>query len=216
MLLPYTYPTPKLSPHRRLYISTFPKKTHSVWFISVLNYGDTENDLINHLLLVIPMSYPCHYKNVCPHKPHKHAHTHTHTHKATARLRQHMSTKLSFPSRLHQQMHTKARRNDSLEEYPHKRVLFPNQQVCDFFNPKYCSVPSPYRLKCINCTYYGLNSAFKVNILKFKTSVCSKCKGMLITLLAIGANKPHDVTCCDTARWRCPCSKSCNKTTLFL
>ncbi len=29
------------------------KKTHSVWFISVLNYGDTENVLINHILLVI-------------------------------------------------------------------------------------------------------------------------------------------------------------------
>ncbi len=23
------------------------------------------------------MSYPCHYTNLCPHKPHKHAHTHT-------------------------------------------------------------------------------------------------------------------------------------------
>ncbi len=55
------------------------KKTYSVWFISVLNYGDTENVLINHLLLVIPMSYPCHYTNLCLHKPHKHAHTHTHT-----------------------------------------------------------------------------------------------------------------------------------------
>ncbi len=31
------------------------KKTHSVWFISILNYGDTENVLINHLLLVIPV-----------------------------------------------------------------------------------------------------------------------------------------------------------------
>ncbi len=58
------------------------KKTHSVWFISVLNYGDTENVLINHLL-VIPMSYPCHYTTLCPHKPHKHAHTHTHTHTHT-------------------------------------------------------------------------------------------------------------------------------------
>ncbi len=63
------------------------KKTHSVWFISVLNYGDTENVLINHLLLVIPVSYPCYYTNLCPHKPHKHAHTyartHTHTHTHT-------------------------------------------------------------------------------------------------------------------------------------
>ncbi len=55
-----------------------PQKTYSVWFISILNYGDTENVLINHLLLVIPMLYPCHYTNLCPHKPHKHAHTHTH------------------------------------------------------------------------------------------------------------------------------------------
>ncbi len=74
VLLPYTYPTPKLSPHRRLCIYTSPpQKTHSVWFISILNYGDTKNVLINHLLLVIPMSYPCHYTNLCPHKPHKHA-----------------------------------------------------------------------------------------------------------------------------------------------
>ncbi len=66
-----------------------PQKTHSVWFISVLNYGDTENVLINHLLLVIPMSYPCHYTNLCPHKPHKHAHTHTHTHTHTHIQRYH-------------------------------------------------------------------------------------------------------------------------------
>ncbi len=60
-----------------------PQKTYSVWFISILNYGDTENVLINHLLLVIPMSYLCHYTNLCPHKPHKHAHTHIHTHTHT-------------------------------------------------------------------------------------------------------------------------------------
>ncbi len=29
------------------------------------------------------MSYPCHYTNLCPHKPHKHAHTYTHTHTHT-------------------------------------------------------------------------------------------------------------------------------------
>ncbi len=29
------------------------------------------------------MSYPCHYTNLCPHKPHKYAHTHTHTHSHT-------------------------------------------------------------------------------------------------------------------------------------
>ncbi len=60
-----------------------PQKTHSVWFISVLNYGDTENVLINHVLLVRPMSYPCHYTTLCPHKPHTHTiyiyNLHTHT-----------------------------------------------------------------------------------------------------------------------------------------
>ncbi len=79
VLLSYTYPTPNLALTWDGAFLFSLKKTHSVWFISVLNYGDTENVLLNHLLLVIPMSYPCHYTNVC-HKPHKHAHTHTHTH----------------------------------------------------------------------------------------------------------------------------------------
>ncbi len=79
------------------------KKTHSVWFISVLNYGDTENVLINHLLLVIPMSYPCHYTNLCPHKPHKHAHTHTHTHTHT---HIHTHTHTYIHTHTHTQTHT--------------------------------------------------------------------------------------------------------------
>ncbi len=75
------HPTPKLSPHRRLVHFYFPSKKLTLYDLqAVLNYGDTENVLINHLLLVIPMLYPCHYTNLCPHKPHKHAHTHTHTH----------------------------------------------------------------------------------------------------------------------------------------
>ncbi len=74
------------------------KKTHSVWFISVLNYGDTENVLINHLLLVIPMSYPCHYTNLCPHK---HAHTHTHTHTDT-----HTDTHTQTHTHTHRHTHT--------------------------------------------------------------------------------------------------------------
>ncbi len=77
-----------------------PQKTLTVWFISILNYGDTENVLINHLLLVIPMSYPCHYTNLCPHKPHKHAHTHTHTHREhTPGAVLHPSTTLKYKHR---------------------------------------------------------------------------------------------------------------------
>ncbi len=85
VLLPYTYPTPKLSPHRRRCISTFPKKPHSVWFISVLNYGDTENVFINHLLLVIPPSHTHVIIQICVLINHinmpTHTHTQTHTHK---------------------------------------------------------------------------------------------------------------------------------------
>ncbi len=79
------------------------KKTHSVLFISVLNYGDTENVLINHLLRVIPMSYPCHYTNLCPHKPHKHAHTHTHSHTHT-----HTHTHTHSHTRAHTHTHTQS------------------------------------------------------------------------------------------------------------
>ncbi len=86
VLLPYTYPTPKLSPHRRRAFLLSPQKTHTVWFISILNYGDTENVLINHLLLVIPMSYPCHYTNLNHINMHTHKHARTHTHTNTHTL----------------------------------------------------------------------------------------------------------------------------------
>ncbi len=100
-----------------------------------------------------------------------------------------MSTKLSFLSCLHQQMHTKARRNDSLEEYPRKRVLFPLYPFTTLpQTSRFTTSPTPNtawphrRIDSNNCTYYRLNSAFKVIFLQFKTSVCSKCKEMLILL----------------------------------
>ncbi len=61
-------------------IFRFSKKHHLVCFLSLLNYGDIGSVLIKHLQIVIPLSYPCYYTNLCPHKPHKPAHTHTHTH----------------------------------------------------------------------------------------------------------------------------------------
>ncbi len=42
--------------------------------------GTWGNVLISHLHLVIPMSYLCHYTNLCPHLSQTHTHTHTHTH----------------------------------------------------------------------------------------------------------------------------------------
>ncbi len=66
-------------------IFRFSKKHHLVCFLSLLNYGDIGSVLINHLQIVIPLSYPCHYTNLCPHKP-AHTRTHTHTHTHTANL----------------------------------------------------------------------------------------------------------------------------------
>ncbi len=79
----YTYPTPKLSPHRRRCISIFPQKNSLCMIYKRFKLWGHWNVLINHLLLVIAMSYPCHYTNLCPHKPHKHAHTHTLIHTQT-------------------------------------------------------------------------------------------------------------------------------------
>ncbi len=79
VLLPYTYPTPKLTPHRRLCASLDFQKTPFSMFLSLLNYGDIGSVLIKHIQIVIPLSYPCHYTNLCPHKPHKPAHPNTNT-----------------------------------------------------------------------------------------------------------------------------------------
>ncbi len=81
------------------------KKTHSVWFISILNYGDTENVLINHLLLVIPMSYPCHYTDLCPHKP-QNMPTHTHTHSHTLTYTHTLKHSHTLPTHTHTHTHT--------------------------------------------------------------------------------------------------------------
>ncbi len=83
VLLPYTYPTPELSPHRRLCISTFPQITHSVGFISVLKSGDMGQ---------CPHKSPspcntCHtcvniqiYVLICHKTTHTYTHTYTHIH----------------------------------------------------------------------------------------------------------------------------------------
>ncbi len=99
------------------------KKTHSVWFINILNYGDTENVLINHLLLVIPMAYPCHYTNLCPHKPHKHAHTHTHTHTHTlSRTRTHAHTRTHTHTHTHTHAQTHTHAHTRTHAHTHTRT----------------------------------------------------------------------------------------------
>jgi len=63
----------------------------------------------------------------------------------------------------------------------HKRLLFPIRtlpQTSRFTT----STPNTARSHRPYCTYYGFNSAFKIIYLHFKTSVCSKCKEMLILL----------------------------------
>ncbi len=112
-----------------------PQKTHSVWFISVLNYGDTENVLINHLLLVIPMSYPCHYTNLCPHKPHKHAHTHTHTRThAHTHTRTHARTHAHTHTRTHAHTHTHVAWDLSLSHPLHPGIQRPSSWIMNELN----------------------------------------------------------------------------------
>ncbi len=73
LLSPPPPPPPPPPPKKKKKSLCMIYKSFELW-----NYGYTENVLINHLL-VIPMSYPCHYTNLCPHKPHKHTHIkHTH------------------------------------------------------------------------------------------------------------------------------------------
>ncbi len=84
VLLPYTYPTPKLSPHRRRCISIFPQKNSLCMIYKRFklwgHWKCPHKSLSPCNTYVLPMSL---YK--CPHKPHKHAHTHTHTHTHTIR-----------------------------------------------------------------------------------------------------------------------------------
>ncbi len=88
MLLPYTNPTPKLSPHRRLCISTFPQKTRSVWFISVLKSGDMgqcpHKSPSPCNTYVIPVSL---YKFMSSFVTKTRAHTHTYKHTSLAHSR---------------------------------------------------------------------------------------------------------------------------------
>ncbi len=111
-------------------------------------------------------------------------HTHTHTHKATARLGQHVSTKLSFLSRLHQQMHTKANQNDSLEEYSHKQYcfrssLYPKPAGSRLLQPLLLGPIAVSTQMHRQLHLLWLNGAFKVIFLHFKTSVCSNVKKCL-------------------------------------
>ncbi len=80
VLLPYTYPTPKLSPHRRRCISIFPQKNSLCMIYKRFklwgHWKCPHKSPFSCNTYVIPMSL---YK-LCPHKPHKHAHTNTHTH----------------------------------------------------------------------------------------------------------------------------------------
>ncbi len=121
-----------------------PPKMHTVWFISILNYGDTENVLINHLLLVIPMSYPCHYTNLCPHKPHKHAHTHTHTPTHT-------------PTHTHTHTHTHTQRQtDRPLQAVHRDCNFPlslSISLCLI----YVGISLCTNIQCIDKTFRHLN-----------------------------------------------------------
>ncbi len=81
VLLPYTYPTPKLSPHRKLCISTFPPKILLCMIYKHFESGDMGQ--CPHMspspcdAYVLPISL---YKCMSSFVTKKHTHTHTHTH----------------------------------------------------------------------------------------------------------------------------------------
>ncbi len=86
VLLPYTYPIPKLSPHRRLYISTFPQKTSPCMIYKRLKSGDMGQ-------CPEKSPSPCNTCHTCVIiqiyvliLSQKRTHTHTHTHSLTHSL----------------------------------------------------------------------------------------------------------------------------------
>ncbi len=84
VLLPYTYPTPKLSPHRRRCIST-PPCLLSVLFISVLKSGDMEQ-CPEKSHSPCNTYHTCVIIQICVLICHTHTHAHTHTHSQTRTL----------------------------------------------------------------------------------------------------------------------------------
>ncbi len=81
MLLPYTYPRPKLSPHRRLcaFLEKKKKTPFSMFFFKPFGSRDIGSVLINHLHAVIPMLLYRFYFLINHIYQFSHMHTHTHT-----------------------------------------------------------------------------------------------------------------------------------------
>ncbi len=91
VLLPYTYPTPKLSPHRRRCISTLPpKNAHCMIYKRFKLWG--------HWKCPHKSNSPCNTSHthviiqICVLINHINMHTHTHTHTHTWRIKLHICT----------------------------------------------------------------------------------------------------------------------------
>ncbi len=92
---------PKTTPYRKLHFYFLKKKLTLNDLLAFWKVGTWGNVLKSHLLLEIPVIYPCHYTNVCPHLSQKCACTHTHTH-----LHAHTHTDTHTPSHTHSHTHT--------------------------------------------------------------------------------------------------------------
>ncbi len=121
-------PTPKLSPHRRHFYPS-QKKTHSVWFISVLKSGDTgkcpHKSPSPCNTGVIPMSL---YKFMSSFvtKTHARTHTHTHTHARThahTHTHTHARTRAHTHARTHTHTHAHTRTHTHTHTHTHTRFL---------------------------------------------------------------------------------------------
>ncbi len=89
--LPYTYPTPKLSPHRRWCISTFPPKNllcmiykhfklWGHWKCPYKSPSPCNTHVIIQICVLINMHTHTHTQTQIQKQTHTHTHTHTHNH----------------------------------------------------------------------------------------------------------------------------------------
>ncbi len=87
--------------------------------------GTWVNVLKSHLHLVIPVSYLCHYTNLCPDLSQKRAHTHTHTHtEIHTDTDTHTHTQTEIHTDIHTDTHTQTytHTHTHTERYTHRAL----------------------------------------------------------------------------------------------
>ncbi len=107
------------------------------------------------------MSYPCHYTNLCPHKPHKYAPTHTHTRThARTHARTHTHTHTHACTRTHARTHTHTHTNIFIKwanaitsaHNPHENATIHTLYICTLTHKYFNIINGEIRQIEINVT----------------------------------------------------------------